>query len=52
MTDRDFPTVADVLGMHTILIRCYGAAPGIRNPRALEAAFFPPQTGYHENIPA
>jgi death-on-curing protein len=52
VTDRDFPTVADVLGMHTVLIRRYGGAPGVRDPGALEAALFRPQTGYYEDIVA
>ena len=47
---RDFPTVADVLGMHTALMQRYGGAPGVRDPGALEAALFRPQTGYYENI--
>ncbi|NCA73118.1 MAG: type II toxin-antitoxin system death-on-curing family toxin, partial [Sphingobacteriia bacterium] len=52
MTDRDFPTVADVLGMHTVLIRRYGGAPGVRDPGALESALFRPQTGYYDDIVA
>jgi death-on-curing protein len=52
VTDRDFPTVADVLGMHTVLIRRYGGAPGVRDPGALESALFRPQTGYYDDIVA
>lgn len=52
MTDRDFPTVADVLGMHTVLLRRYGGAHGVRDPGALEAALFRPQTGYYEDFVA
>ncbi|SDW33282.1 type II toxin-antitoxin system death-on-curing family toxin [Thiocapsa roseopersicina] len=52
MTDRDFPTVADVLGIHTVLIRRYSGAPGVCDPGALEAALFRPQTGYYEDIVA
>lgn len=47
---RDFLTVADVLGMHAVLIQRYGGASGIRDPGALEAALFRPQTGYYEHI--
>ncbi len=43
---RDSLTVADVLGMHRVLMQRYGDAPGVRDPGALEAALFRPQTGY------
>ena len=49
---RDYLTVADVLGMHTVLMRRYGGAPGVRDPGALEAALFRPQTGYYRDIVA
>lgn len=49
---RDFLTVADVLGMHTVLMQRYGGALGVRDPGALEAALFRPQTGYYEDIVA
>ena len=48
---HDYLTVADVLGMHTVLQR-YGGAPGVRDPGALEAALFRPQTGYYDDIVA
>lgn len=47
---RDFLTVADVLGMHTVLMQRYGGAMGLRDPGALEAALYRPQTGYYEDI--
>ena len=47
---RDYLTVADVLGMHTVLMQRYGGAPGMRDPGALEAALFRPQTGYYGDI--
>ena len=49
---RDYLTVTDVLGMHTVLIKHYGGAPGVRDPGALEAALFRPQTGYYEDLVA
>lgn len=49
---RDHLTVADVLGMHAALMQRYGGAPGVRDPGALEAALFRPQTGYYEDIVA
>ena len=49
---HDYLTVADVLGMHTVLMQRYGGATGVRDPGALEAALFRPQTGYYEDIVA
>jgi death-on-curing protein len=49
---RDYLSVADVLGMHTGLMQRYGGALGVRDPGALEAALFRPQTGYYEDIVA
>jgi len=49
---RDYLTVADVLGMHAVLMQRYGGAPGVRDPGALEAALFRPQTGYYDDIVA
>lgn len=50
MTTRDYLTVADILAMHTVLIQRHGGSPGLRDPGALEAALFRPQTGYYEDI--
>jgi death-on-curing protein len=47
---HDYLTVADVLGLHAVLLRRYGGALGVRDPGALEAALFRPQTGYYEDI--
>ena len=49
---RDHLTVADVLGMHAVLMQRYGGATGVRDPGALEAALFRPQTGYYNDIVA
>jgi len=49
---RDYLTVADVLRMHTVLMQRYGGATGVRDPGALEAALFRPQTGYYDDIVA
>ena len=48
----DYLTVADVLGMHTVLMQRYGGALGVRDPGALEAALFRPQTGYYGDLVA
>lgn len=47
---HDYLTVADVIGMHLVLMKRYGGASGIRDAGALEAALFRPQTGYYEDI--
>lgn len=47
---RDFLTLSDVLGMHTVLMERYGGASGLRDPGALESALFRPQTGYYDDI--
>lgn len=49
---RDDLTVADVLGMHTVLLQRYGGTPGVRDPGAIESALFRPQTGYYKDIVA
>ncbi len=49
---HDYLTVADVLGMHTVLMQRYGGALGVRDPGALEAALFRPQTGYYDDLVA
>ena len=49
---RDYLTVADVLGMHAVLMKRYGGPSGVRDPGALEAALFRPQTGYYTDIVA
>jgi death-on-curing protein len=44
--------VADVLGMHTVLMQRYGGAPGVRDRGALEAALFRRQAGYYDDTAA
>lgn len=38
-----------MLAIHAILIDEFGGADGVRDPGALEAAVFRPQTGYYED---
>jgi death-on-curing protein len=52
VSSRDYLSVADVLGLHTVLIERYGGASGVRDPGALEAALYRAQTGYYEDIVA
>ncbi len=49
---HDYLTAADVPGMHTVLMQRYGGAPGVRDPGALEAALFRPQTAYYDDMVA
>jgi death-on-curing protein len=44
--------MADVLGLHAVLMARYGGALGVRDLGALEAALFRPQTGYYTDIVA
>ena len=44
---RDYLTVADILGMHAILVERYGGAPGVRDMGGLESAVYRPQSGYY-----
>jgi death on curing protein len=48
----DYLTVADGLEMHVRLIDAYGGTHGVRDPGALEAALFRPQTGYYADVVA
>ncbi|MEO0316224.1 MAG: hypothetical protein RI928_2680 [Pseudomonadota bacterium] len=38
--------------MYAVLVQRYGGSSGIRDPGALEAALFRPQTGYYKDIVA
>ena len=46
----DYLSVADVLGLHRILIERYGGADGLRDGGALESALHRPQSGYYDDI--
>jgi death-on-curing protein len=46
----DYLTLADVLAIHYDLIERYGGSHGIRDPGALEAALYRPQSGYYGGI--
>lgn len=45
----EFLTLAEVLAIHQDQIDRYGGSDGLRDPGALEAALFRPQTGYYAN---
>lgn len=46
----DYPTVADALAIHAVLLRRYGGAEGLRDGGALESALMRPQTGYYDDL--
>lgn len=47
---RDYPTLAELLVMHEILLAEFGGATGIRDMGALESALMRPQLGYYETL--
>ena len=47
---RDYPTLHEILAVHTILIQTYGGSEGVRDMGAVEAALFRPQSGYYNDI--
>ncbi len=46
----DYLTTADLLGLHVILIKRYAGLLGVRDPGALEAAIYRPQSGYYKDL--
>lgn len=47
---RDYPTLHEVLAIHAEAIKAYGGSNGVRDPGAIEAALFRPQSGYYVDI--
>ena len=47
---RDFPTLSEVIAMHSSLIDEFGGARGIRDERVLESALMRPQIGYYQSL--
>lgn len=45
-------TPLEAMLMHRVLIERYGGAHGLRDPGALEAALFRPQSGYYDDLVA
>ena len=46
---RDYLTLADIIGIYSVLMKRYGGASGIRDQGALEAAVLRPQAGYYRD---
>lgn len=45
-----FPTLVELLAIHDRLLDEFGGSAGVRDPGALEAALFRPQTGYYRDV--
>lgn len=50
MPFRIYPTVAEVIEAHRLLIEEFGGLDGIRDRGLLESAAFRPRTGYYSDI--
>ena len=50
MPCRVYPTLAEVLEAHRLLIEEFGGIHGLRDKNPLESAIFRPQTGYYETL--
>src|SRR5258708_21280463 len=46
----DYLTLAEALAIHDDQIERYGGSVGVRDLGLLEAALFPPQTGYYADL--
>ena len=46
----DYLTQADVLAIHDDQIQRFGGSPGVRDPGALDAALYRPQSGYYADL--
>jgi death-on-curing protein len=47
---RIYPTVAEAIEAHRLLIDEFGGLRGVRNMNLLESAVFRPRSGYYSNI--
>jgi death on curing protein len=50
MPERIYPTVAETIEAHRLLIDEFGGAHGLRDRGLLEAAIFRPQIGYYSDL--
>jgi death-on-curing protein len=50
MPRRIYPTVAETIATHRMLIEEFGGRQGIRDKGLLESAIFRPQNGYYSGI--
>ena len=45
-----FPTLHELVELHTKLIARFGGSPGVRDMGYLESALYRPQTGYYDSL--
>ena len=45
-----FPSLRDVIEMHSVLVDTFGGTPGIRDEGLLESALMRPQVGYYDGL--
>lgn len=50
MAEYLYPTVAEAMEMHRLLIDEFGGMHGLRDSGLLEAAIYRPQSGYHDDL--
>jgi death-on-curing protein len=50
MPARIYPTVAETIETHRLLIEEFGGSPGLRDKGLLESAVMRPQTGYYNDL--
>jgi death-on-curing protein len=50
MATTKYPTLTEALELHRVLVERFGGNGGVRDPGALEAALFRPQTGYYGTL--
>ncbi len=47
---HNFPTILEVVTIHSVLIEEFGGTPGIRDQGALASALMRPQLGYYDGL--
>ena len=45
-----YPTVEEVLALHSLLLARYGGEPGVRDLGLLDAALHRPRSGYYDSV--
>lgn len=50
MGEHLYPTVAEAIEMHRLLVEEFGGMQGLRDRGLLEAAIYRPQNGYYEDL--
>jgi death on curing protein len=50
MAEYLYPTVAEAIEMHRLLIEEFGGMHGLRDRGLLEAAIYRPQNGYYDDL--